>query len=344
MQLAGARSGLVRNSLAAGDTASGLIASAGLTSGQLATYLESARTIAFRLQAPVLDVASDGVLRAWHIGLPRGSQAEDIVDGWLRAQGLGDALYVQHRSIAGLCVDVHLFRGASSEPFADAELALLTHLIPVMSGLIELAEKASQLQRFSDLSQCALDSSPHGILLLSSNGVLLGANAIGVEILAENDGLSAGPAGLLAGSPSETARLRQFLVLADDGALDFPCYLSLPRPSGRSDLQLSLTPVRNGIQGFSDGPDRVLIVGEPDDPRELEVRALVTLLGLTNAEARLLAGLAQGRSMQEQCSHMGIKISTARTYLARMLSKTGTRRQPELIGLALRSLAQLPNS
>ena len=299
------------------------------------------RALRLRLQAPVLDTAGDSSLRVWQIGAPEAGNAEDIVGGWLRAQGLGQGLYVQHRSAAGIRLDAHLFRDMGDASSIAAECALLSHLFPIMSSVHELAETAIQLDRLSELTHTALDCIPYGVLFLADDAALLGANATGLEILSGNDGLAAGTHGLVASSPAESSRLRQFLAGAEELSEDLPRYHAVPRPSGRSDLQLSLMPVRSGSGDGAAGPDRVVIIVEPDDPRELDVTALVTLLGLTNAEARLLAGLAQDRSLQEQAELMGIKISTARTYLARMLSKTGTRRQSELISLALRSLAKL---
>ena len=85
----------------------------------------------------------------------------------------------------------------------------------------------------------------------------------------------------------------------------------------------------------------MVLVADPDEPADLDLDALIQLMGLTPAEARLLAGLAQGRSMQEVADDLGIRMSTARTYMARMLSKTGARRQPELLGMTLHTLANL---
>lgn len=341
--LSGATRGFLLEGVSGSETEERIVAASGLARDHITGYCECARAIRLRLQAPALETAANGEVRCWQFGLPAGDPAEDIVGGWLRAQGLGSGLYLQHRSTTGLRIQVHLFRGPNDGPFTTKELALSSRMLPIVTDMVELAGYANQLTRLSELAQTALDGIPYGVLLLTNDGDLLGANTAGVDILSESDGLSVGMNGLIASSHADTTRLHEFLALAGDSSLDFPRYLSLPRPSGRIDMQLSLVPVRNKRDEISENADRIVIIGEPDDPRGLEIRALVTLLGLTNAEARLLAGLAQGRSLQEQCSMMGIKISTARTYLARMLSKTGTRRQPELIGLALRSLAKLPS-
>ena len=64
---------------------------------------------------------------------------------------------------------------------------------------------------------------------------------------------------------------------------------------------------------------------------------------LTPAEARVVDQLLQGREMQEVANGLGITLETARFHTKRVLSKTGTRRQTELMRLML-SLPSPDNS
>ena len=64
---------------------------------------------------------------------------------------------------------------------------------------------------------------------------------------------------------------------------------------------------------------------------------------LTPAEARVVDQLLQGREMQEVANGLGITLETARFHTKRVLSKTGTRRQTELMRLVL-SLPSPDNS
>jgi DNA-binding CsgD family transcriptional regulator len=49
----------------------------------------------------------------------------------------------------------------------------------------------------------------------------------------------------------------------------------------------------------------------------------------------------QGRSLDEASEELHVSISTVRTHLKRIFSKTGTSRQGELVKLLLTSVAQL---
>ena len=60
--------------------------------------------------------------------------------------------------------------------------------------------------------------------------------------------------------------------------------------------------------------------------------------GFTPAEARLADALAGGASVREAATKLGVTYETARTHLKRLLSKTGARRQAELVRILLTSL------
>ena len=62
------------------------------------------------------------------------------------------------------------------------------------------------------------------------------------------------------------------------------------------------------------------------------------LFDLTDAEAKFSSALASGSSLTEAAEAQGVRISTARTHLARIFQKTHTRQQSQLVYL-LRSAA-----
>ena len=57
------------------------------------------------------------------------------------------------------------------------------------------------------------------------------------------------------------------------------------------------------------------------------------LFDLTPAEARLAAVIAGGHPPRDAALRLGVTEATARTTLKRILAKTGTRRQADLVGL-----------
>ena len=72
-----------------------------------------------------------------------------------------------------------------------------------------------------------------------------------------------------------------------------------------------------------------------DFPIPSEAR-LRELFGLTAAEARFAQLIASGDTVEEVAETMGIKLTTARSKLAVIFSKTETRRQTKLVALLSR--------
>jgi DNA-binding CsgD family transcriptional regulator len=82
-------------------------------------------------------------------------------------------------------------------------------------------------------------------------------------------------------------------------------------------------------------PAAIVFIADPEcagipQPVELQRR-----FGLTPAEAALALELTKGDGMQATADRLGIRIATARTHLHRVLRKTGTTRQADLVRLVL---------
>ncbi|MCW6530220.1 LuxR C-terminal-related transcriptional regulator [Sphingomonas sp. MMSM20] len=58
-----------------------------------------------------------------------------------------------------------------------------------------------------------------------------------------------------------------------------------------------------------------------------------SLFGLTRAEAAVAALLAKGMSVDEAAGRLGVYVSTVRSHLRSIFSKTGAARQSELVHL-----------
>lgn len=78
---------------------------------------------------------------------------------------------------------------------------------------------------------------------------------------------------------------------------------------------------------------------DPANRLEFDEPMLADLLGLSEAEARIAAAIAQGQSPQQIAEVLGLSIHTVRTQLKATFQKTGTTRQSELANLVLTSPA-----
>jgi DNA-binding CsgD family transcriptional regulator len=147
-------------------------------------------------------------------------------------------------------------------------------------------------------------------------------------LLKEQDGLAEGAAGLIGRMPATTKALRDAVRQSSqsEGAL------ILERRPPRRPLLATVTsgPTASGLQRSA-----VMFVKDPDQPVSASATTLSRLYGLTHAESQLAIRLMSGESVDEAAAFLGITVHTARTHLKRVLLKTDTNRQGQLIALLL---------
>lgn len=79
----------------------------------------------------------------------------------------------------------------------------------------------------------------------------------------------------------------------------------------------------------------VMFIFESDHNNDKSSADIARIFGLTKAEARLTLAIANGMTATEYSAKYGVSINTAYSQIKDILSKTGTRRQAELIKLVL---------
>lgn len=196
----------------------------------------------------------------------------------------------------------------------------------------------------ASIGLAALNRVAFGILVVNSSARVLLTNRTGGEILGERDGISLSVSEVLrADTPAATDHLHKLIraaankELADEAATG----LAVERPSGKRPLSVLLcgTPEARLEEH---GPLAVLFVSDPDRQPLPDAGTISKLFDLTPSESRLVAVLTSGLKLEEAAESCELTLSTARTYLKQIFSKTGTRRQSELVKLILTSPALAP--
>lgn len=102
-----------------------------------------------------------------------------------------------------------------------------------------------------------------------------------------------------------------------------------------------LVPLRRSARDIFASADLLLVVSRVGASASIPSNALVmALFDLSPAESRLALRLAAGQSLAAAAQECDLSIASARTYLARIFSKTGTHSQHQLVAL-LRSTGSL---
>jgi DNA-binding CsgD family transcriptional regulator len=111
-----------------------------------------------------------------------------------------------------------------------------------------------------------------------------------------------------------------------------PATFLLPRNGHPLPVRITvIAPPREQDASFFRGPECIVLLEDPVRDLEFAVEELGALYKLTAAEQRVVAGLAAGHTLNEAAALYGISPLTARTQLKQVFTKTGMRRQSDLI-------------
>jgi len=174
-----------------------------------------------------------------------------------------------------------------------------------------------------------------GVLVLSGDGRMIAHNHALRAICAADDGIRLTPHGLCFEDP-EVARLygaalaaRRSRAGASDGNGE-PSWIKVGRPSGLWPYVLTLggffAPPAIPAQGCL-----MISVTDPEGIRVVKPQTLSSLFALTPAEARLTVALMRYGSLSAAAPVCGLRPGSARQYMKRVLAKTGTSSQVQLV-------------
>lgn len=173
---------------------------------------------------------------------------------------------------------------------------------------------------------------PKATLLLRPDGAIERANAAARALLLERHCLriAYGRVVGFAGRPSEPFEETRARSLA--GRLSRVVVTMFA--GGAQTWHVEVAPMK--IDLAETATERLLMVTvNPPVRQDRGIVALARNFGLTCAQARVLAHLAEDRTPSEVGTALGVSVTTVRTHLQPLFQKTGARRPPELIRLTL---------
>jgi DNA-binding CsgD family transcriptional regulator len=247
--------------------------------------------------------------------------------------GLGCAILRTPEGLSLLTVT----RSKAAGSYTPGELALMRPLIPHLQRAArlhgELSLLRSQIAAFDNL----LDLYPQALLLTDSECGVIYATRSARQLAKCNNVLTIESGRLMvrSGRGSETLREAVRQTSSDQRLRRLDV-----RGEGPHSLRVVLMPVAGshvGPMGIAQASVAILAMDLASGPRP-DPAMLAELFALTPAEARFTSCLVSGLSVEEISTELGIGRETTRTHLRRVLGKTHTRRQGELISLVLRSI------
>jgi DNA-binding CsgD family transcriptional regulator len=223
-------------------------------------------------------------------------------------------------------------------PFAEREGLVYQTLQPHLQRALTLYAQLTQMESSVLGLETALDSFGHAVFGLNRKGKVIIANRRAETMLRTGDAIRLSNGMLLSVLPEQNRRLQASLADAVGAGTSIGISgtsLLIARTSGENPLRVTVTPISSSLPGGPAQLAALVFVSDPAGRPQSRAATLRALFALTPAEARVADLLLQGREMQEVANGLRLTLETARFHTKRVLSKTGTRRQTELMRLML---------
>lgn len=179
-----------------------------------------------------------------------------------------------------------------------------------------------------------------GVILLGHGMKVVAMNAAAERILAARNGLKTAQKRLTCDDTRESAQLERLISDASLISQGKGTEVGNEMRISRRDLW-PLKAVVSPVRGIDFGNDHrvqaVIFVTDPTTRVRPAQDTLRIAFGLTPAECRVALLLADGHAPQEIATMIGVTSNTVRSQIKSIYSKTGVRRQAELIRLLLAS-------
>lgn len=237
-------------------------------------------------------------------------------------------------------------RDERSPQFSSQDMELGRRLLPHIKRALNLHLSIHQDRKVISLYSRAMAQLMVGVVVLDKDCQVIECNPAATAILEMEDGLRVVGKQLEATYANDNRKLQRLmkdaLVHPKVSRMALTEAVSISRPSG----QLSWGVVVQSISSdqWTEGKQRpavAVFVRDTEGKTQPPVRLAQQLFQLTPAETMLAIQLANGLSLEEAAEELNIRRNTARAHLRSIFSKTGVRRQTELVRIFLNSVAWL---
>jgi DNA-binding CsgD family transcriptional regulator len=268
-----------------------------------------------------------------HLDYSRPEVAEYMA--WQKGHGfLHHMTAVVPMAKTGLRIGLPIHRATDAGPTPPEQRQRLEDIFPQIARAMRLGfEHGSLLQNafWDGIMARATDSAA---LLLDERGRMLRMTDAALDIIEAQDGMMLRHGRLLCAEPGEAARLEAMIGRATAAASPLSGAIQISRPSGRTPYVTVAYPIaRQGRMMAAAEATALIVLIDRVRSTALSPRLLAEAFGLTPREAELAALLGRDHSIESAAASMRIALPTARLHLRRILGKTATNRQSELVSL-----------
>lgn len=239
-------------------------------------------------------------------------------------------------------------RPKAAPKFTASERTLCEMLLPHLRRAMHVHNLLDRSESISELYSQAISRLSVATIVLDQNGTVLRLNSVASDLLKQADGLKLVGGRLEATYPTDNRELQRLVrnAFARDANSEQVSTaaeaMSVSRPSGQINLGVVVEAIPT--QDWAEGKSKPVVVVYIRDAvgRSMASETVAKqLFNLTRAETALAMELANGLSLEEAAEVLNVRRNTARAHLRSIFSKTGVRRQTELVRIILNSVVAL---
>jgi DNA-binding CsgD family transcriptional regulator/PAS domain-containing protein len=229
--------------------------------------------------------------------------------------------------VTALSIQSSLHRGA----FDEDDGQTIKPIIPHVRRVLEIKDRLERADVRRGNLQAALDKLTFGVLVLSSRGRILDANAAATELMTGDHGVRREADGTLSLSGAAGAHLSHWLMHGmapdrTDGLLHVQRPLAQPLT-----VLVTRLPDEDKAWFGNSNPIWLLMLFDPERQFAGSMEVIERDLGLSAREAEVAALLASGFEISVVAQRLRISVHTARVHLKAIFAKTGVHSQAALI-------------
>ena len=238
-------------------------------------------------------------------------------------------------SYDGLDVFLGMHRAPGQPAFDTPQIELVERLTGHLQRAVQIWLQTEDLRNRVQLGTQALDAMELGVMAVGVAGRLFHANRRAEAFLRSGDTLKLKADVLTAVADADGRRLQFALTEAGATRRSQSVYLVAPQSSSALGCSVTIMPLPYGssLSQVLDRAELLVLVSHRGRRRTLTIRQLEQLFSLTPAEARLAKAVTEGVSLDAYAQSNNVSITTVKSQLRSVFSKTGTHRQAELTQL-----------
>jgi DNA-binding CsgD family transcriptional regulator len=233
--------------------------------------------------------------------------------------------------------------------FEDDDASLIQPVISHLANAMQIRLRLEQAEFAAGQANRAFDLLDLGVFILDTELRPSFLNKYAEDLVRTSDGVSCNRGSLHASTGQATSALRRAVKSAidlqvgrDQAGVDRGAVfeLEIPRPSGRRALIATVMPlgVENSEKLLAPLARAMVFVKKPGENLRFDPGKLANIFGLSPRQAALTGLLAQGETLANAATALGIALETARWHLRTIFERTETHRQVDLIRLVLQTM------